>query len=185
MDEEEKVTAPEGQEEEVESTDDSQASEDIRLFEEEFDEAMKEDSSKEEDDDSDEKESPSVDVKKVQDSISEVRKEQKISDFLNNPDNADYKEFFGKIRELAKKPQAKGLTIEAIANMVVPKDYWIKRGAEIAKQAEQESAESRSGGGSAREVSGGGDSSGIPDPSSLSSKEFEKKAWDIARGVRP
>jgi len=184
MDEEEKVTAPEGQEEEVESTDDSQASEDIRLFEEEFDEVMKEDSSKEEDDDSDEGESK-VDVKKVQDSISEVRKEQKISDFLNNPDNSDYKEFSGKIRELAKKPQAKGLTIEAIANMVVPKDYWIKRGAEIAKQAEQESAESRSGGGSAREVSGGGDSSGIPDPSSLSSKEFEKQAWDIARGVRP
>lgn len=177
MDEEKNVTAVEEQEEEVVSTDDSEASEDIRLFEEE-------DSEVSEEPEKDEGEGR-LDVKKFQESITEVRREQKISDFLNDPKNADYKEFSGKIRELAKKPQAKGLTIEALANMVVPKDYWLKKGAELASQAEKESSESYSGGRSNRDISGGSDNSGLPDPSKLSSKEFEKQAWDIARGLQP
>jgi hypothetical protein len=91
-----------------------------------------------------------------------------------------------KIKELALKPEAKGLTINAIANMVVPKDYWIKKGAEIAQQATQESASSLSGGNSARsEISESSEDSGLPDPNTLSKEDFEKQAWNIARGVRP
>jgi hypothetical protein len=116
-------------------------------------------------------------------SIEGLKREQRISDFLNNPDNADYREFADKIKEVASKPEAKGLTMNAIANMVIPKDYWIKKGAEISAQANQESQESYTGGSSTRKPTGSEDSSGLPDPSSLSKEEFEKKAWDIARGV--
>jgi hypothetical protein len=177
MDEEKNVTAPEGQEEEVVSTDDSEASEDIRLFEEE--EAAESKPTEEK------SEVESVDVKRVEESINEVRREQRISDFLNDPKNEDYKEFSGKIRELAKKPQAKGLTVEALANMVVPKDYWLKKGAQLASEAQKESSESYSGGRSNRDVSSGANNSGLPDPAGLSSKDFEKQAWDIARGLQP
>jgi len=174
MDEEEKLTATEGQEEEVD-TPESETAEELRIFEEE----------EEKQEEAPVQEKNPVDVKKIEESIQEVKREQRISDFLNDPKNTDYKEFGNKIRELAKKPEAKGLTVEAIAKMVVPPDYWIKKGAELAKKAEQESVQSFTGGGSIRKVGEVGQSSELPDPSKMSREEFEKMAWDIARGVRP
>mgnify|MGYP001483027404 CR=1 FL=1 len=172
MDEEEKKEeTPVVEEQETSSEED----EDIKLFEESEKETSKEEKVEEE----------KFDSKKIEESLEEVKREQRISDFLNDPRNEDYKEFAGKIRELAKQPQAKGLTVEALANLVVPKDYWLKKGAELAKQAEQESSASFSGGRSTRDISGGQGGQGLPDPSSLSSKEFEKKAWEIARGSQP
>lgn len=157
--------------------------ESISLFEEAMGETTQEETEVDEDD------STQV-IKKgmseVKGTLEAFKREQKVSEFLNDPNNADYKQYATKIKELALKPEAKGLTINAIANMVVPKDYWIKKGAEIAQQATQESASSLSGGNSARsEISESSEDSGLPDPNTLSKEDFEKQAWNIARGIQP
>ena len=155
----------------------------ISLFEEAMGETTQVEATQEVDEDS---------TKIFKDSVNEVKgtletfkREQRVNEFINNPDNADYKEFAGKIRELALKPEAKGLTVNAIANMVVPKDYWVKKGAELAQQATQESKASFNGGTSSRSEVGTLDETGLPDPTTLSKEDFEKQAWNIARGVRP
>lgn len=120
-------------------------------------------------------------VSEVRSSLEELRRETNLNNFLAKPENADFKEFEGKIREVAKRPEAKGLTPAALANLVVPKDYWLKKGAEIALKAANESVNSYNGGNSTRSV-GGGETGGLPDPNTLSKDEFEKQAWAIARG---
>ncbi len=124
-------------------------------------------------------------AKEVTGTLEAFKREQRVNEFLNDPNNVDYKEYSSKIKELALKPEAKGLTVNAIANMVVPKDYWIKKGATLAEQAKLESQENVSGGNSSRNEGSQGESSALPDPNTLSKADFEKQAWDIARGIQP
>ena len=153
-----------------------------------FEEAMGEESTQVEDTQEVEEDSTKIfkkSVDEVKGTLEAFKKEQKINEFFNDPNNADYKEFSGKIKELASKPEAKGLTINAIANMVVPRDYWLKKGAEMAQQATKESQASFTGGNSSRSDVTEGTESGLPDPSTLSKEDFERQAWNIARGIRP
>jgi len=153
-----------------------------------FEEAMGEDSTQVEDTQGVEDDSTKIfkkSVDEVKGTLETFKREQRVNEFINDPANSDYKQYATKIRELALKPEVKNLTVSAIANMVVPKDYWVKKGAELAKQADQESKESINGGNSTRSGITDSDDSGLPDPSTLSKDDFEKQAWNIARGVRP
>lgn len=110
------------------------------------------------------------------------KREQKVNEFMSKPENSDFKEFEGKIRELAAQPGAKGLTVDAIARMAVPKDYWIKKGAEMGSQADTESKQTYTSGAAARDEGGKGKSSELGDPYDIKDPaEFLATAMNMAR----
>lgn len=114
--------------------------------------------------------------------LDSLKREQEVNDFLNNPKNEDYKEFAGKIKEAAKRPEAQGLTPQALAKMVVPVDFWIKKGAQMGNQADAESKQTYTTGRAARDEVGKTKDGELPDPYSIKDDaEFMREAERIAR----
>lgn len=110
------------------------------------------------------------------------KREQQVSEFLNNPKNEDYKEFGDKIKELAKHPAAKGLTVNALARMAVPEEHWIKKGAELASNADAESRKTFTSGSAARDEVKGKSGDELGDPYAIKDgEEFLVTALNLAR----
>ena len=113
------------------------------------------------------------------------KRESQVSNFLNNPQNEDYKEFGDEITKLAKHPASKGLTIDAIARLAVPKDHWIQKGAEMSSEANEKSRKTFTSGSSARDEVGKSGSQKLGDPYDIKDPvEFMAEAERIARESR-
>lgn len=96
--------------------------------------------------------------------IESQKREAELQAFIGTPQGKVFEPYAAKIRELANKPQLKGLKISAIAAIAGAKDL-MRLGAEQAEKAKQEAAASATGGNSQRKTEGDG----------------EKSAWDMTK----
>lgn len=114
--------------------------------------------------------------------ISDLKANQAVDGFLSDEKNAIYKPFASKIREYAKHPSAKGMTVEAIARIAVDPRNLVAQGAEEERKAQLESGQGMTTGSSGRSVAPAGD---LPDAFGLSEEAFDKATNNVKRPVQP
>ena len=104
----------------------------------------------------------------VRKSMSSLQSEMRVAEFLSQ--NEEYKQYAGKIREVAKHPAAKGLTIDGVVALALGPKELMKIGADRFVKAQEEANNSRTGGTSR----GASPTGGMKNAFDLSPQEFAK-----------
>lgn len=104
----------------------------------------------------------------VRKSMSGLQTEMKVTEFLSQ--NEEYKQYASKIKEVAKHPAAKGLTMDGVVALALGPKELMKIGADRFARAQEEASNSRTGGTSR----GTAPTSGMKNAFDLSAQDFAK-----------
>lgn len=104
----------------------------------------------------------------VRKSMTSLQTEMKVAEFLSQ--NEEYRKYADRIKEVAKHPTAKGLTMKGVLSLALGPDKLMKLGVDRYVKAQEDAGNSRTGGTSR----GSAPSSGMKNAFDLSPQDFGK-----------
>lgn len=93
----------------------------------------------------------------VNQTVAQIKRDQDLSNLYSGEYGDVYKVYDADIRKALADPRAEGMTVQSLADKIVPKSAFIRAGAERARLSDKKARMSRSGAGRARGGSGSKD----------------------------